>query len=319
MTYAGNDRQSVLEAGGRREGALTLYTTGTTTGPILEAFQKKYPFIKLNVQRADSVEITRKTMEEYGANYYDVDAFDLSTNGLIPLRDQTILQPFVSSEMAALLPASIETDHYWASDRLTFTGLGFNTDAISIADAPKTYRDFLDPKWKGRMAISGLAGTAANWVGAMLLSEGEDYVRALGRQNLRVYPITARAVANLMISGEVKISPDSYYDHVTSSKAAGAPLAWIAPGPVPVLDTAVAIAARAPHPHAALLFVDFMLGREAQKMLADLRYISPRVDMPKGDQPEVEKLFVANRPHYTEEFESWNKLLNEVFLRPVRH
>jgi iron(III) transport system substrate-binding protein len=314
VTYSGADRQKLLEAGARKEGQLTIYTTGTTTGPIFAKFQEKYPFIRVQVSRAGSVEITRKTLEEYGAGYYSVDTFDLSTSGLIPLRDRGALQPFASPEEANLSPDTIEPKHFWVSDRLTVTGIGFNTKAIDPKDAPKTYRDMLDPKWKGKMAISGSYGTSANWVGAMVLSEGEDFVRALGKQQIRVYTSTARAVANLMVSGEVTISPDSYYDHITTSRLAGAPVAWIAPGPVPVLDTAVAVAAHAPHPHAAMLFIDFMLGKEAQAMIAKLNYVSPRADMPKGDLPDMKKLFVANRPDYIAEFEHWSRLVDQVFL-----
>ena len=76
----------------------------------------------------------------------------------------------------------------------------------------------------------------------------------LGQQDIRVYPVAGRALANLMISGEVMLSPTIYQSHVEASKALGAPLGWNAPGPVPVTDTAVALAAKAPHPHAAMLF-----------------------------------------------------------------
>ena len=316
--YAKPDRQKMLEDGARREGAVLIYTTGTTTQPIMDKFRARYPFIKLEVWRGDSVEVTRKTMEEYQAGRYDVDAFELSTAGLIPMRDTQILQPFATPETASFIPEAIEPNRFWASTRVSYTGVGFNTKAVSREDAPKTYRDMLDPKWKSRMAISGSLGTAGNWVGAMVLADGVDYVRALGRQNMRVYQASGRAVANLMISGEVTISPNSYYDHVTSSKTEGAPLDWIAPGPVPVLDTAVAITSRAKHPHAAMLFVDFMIGREAQEMLGKLFYVSPRTDMPKGDLPEFKKLFLANRPNYIQEFEGWAKLLNEAFVSQAR-
>jgi hypothetical protein len=98
----------------------------------------------------------------------------------------------------------------------------------------------------------------------MVVTHGADFVRMLGRQDIRVYPVAGRALANLMISGEVMLSPTIYQSHVDASKALGAPLGWNAPGPVPVTDTAVALAAKAPHPHAAMLLIDFLLSREAQ-------------------------------------------------------
>jgi hypothetical protein len=92
-----------------------------------------------------------------------------------------------------------------------------------------------------------LASTAANFV-EHSCSPGEDFVRRLGRQDIRVYPITSRALANLMIAGEVVLSPTIYNSHVEVSAAKGAPPAWAAPGPVPVTDTAVALARGAPSP-----------------------------------------------------------------------
>ena len=112
------------------------------------------------------------------------------------------------------------------------------------------------------MAISGVSTTAVNWVGTMVIAEGIDFVRKLGQQNIRIYNMTGRALANLMSSGEVALSPTIYNSHVEASARKGAPLGWVAPGPVPVTDTGVAIARKAPHPHAAMLLVDFLMSKE---------------------------------------------------------
>ncbi len=128
----------------------------------------------------------------------------------------------------------------------------YNTAKVAKPDAPKTYADLLDPKWKGRLAISGSDTTPVNWVGAMVLSEGEDFVRRLGQQSIRVYSVSARAVTNLMISGEVELSPTVYLAHAESSRKAGASLQWAALGPVPVLwIRRQRSPQKAPHPHAA--------------------------------------------------------------------
>ena len=315
--YKGPDRQLILEAGARREGALMVYTTGLQSPVLIKRFKEIYPYIKVEIGQGGSTDTTRKLIEDYASGTYLADAFELATNGLIIPRDQGMLQPFTSPEAATYSKDSIESGRRWVSVRLGYTGLAFNTNKIAPADAPKSYRDFLDPKWKGRMAISGSDSTAVNWVGAMILSEGEAFVRSLGAQNLRVYNASARAVANLMISGEVELSPTIYLAHSESSRLEGAPLRWIAPGPVPVLDTATALAAKAPHPHAAMLFIDFLLSKEGQLLYRGLGYFSARADMPLADLPSVEhRLFVANRPHYTDEFEAWSAVYQDVFLKP---
>jgi len=317
-TYAGNDRQRMLEDGARAEGSLTIYTTGTQIAPLADRFKQKYPFVRVQMLRASSVEVAAKVTQEYAAGVFIADAFELNSDGLILPRDRGVLQPFVSPEAANFEATALESGRHWISVRESYTGIGYNTARLPAAQAPRTYQDLLDPRWKGKMAISATTGTAGNWVGAMVVTQGADFVRALGRQDIRVYPVAGRALANLMIAGEVTLSPTIYQSHVAASKAQGAPLGWNAPGPVPVTDTAVALAAKAPHPHAAMLLIDFLLSREAQLLYRDLGYLSSRRDMKSDAYPDLQKLFLMNRPNYVEEFESWMRLFQEAFVKSAR-
>ena len=313
--YTGADRQKVLEDGARREGALTIYSTGTQIQPLIERFAKKYPFIKVEMPRNSSSDAARLVFEEYSAGVYQVDAFELSSYGLVPMRAQGFLQPFSSPEAANYVASAIEPNHNWISVREGYTGIGYNPKIISPDEAPKTYQDLLDPKWKGRMAISSLVSTAANWVGTMLISYGEDFVRKFATQDIRPYAITGRALANLTISGEAPLSPTTYQSHVEASRAQGASIAWNLPGPVPVTDTAAALAVKAPHPHAAMLFIDFLLSKEGQLMYKDIGYFSSHREFAANQIPGIQKVFLSNRPNYVDEFESWINLTQQVFLK----
>jgi iron(III) transport system substrate-binding protein len=316
--YAGADRQRILEAGARREGSLLLYTTGTQTRPLLDRFQQKYPYLKIELVRAGSTDVARKVLEEYQAGYEKVDAFELASHGLVLPRDENVLQPFQSPELAAFAPDAIEPKRHWVVVRESFTGIGLNTKLVPPDKAPKTYQDLLDPQWKGRMALSGSSTTPINWVGTMVIAHGVDLVRKLGAQNIRVYNITGRALANLMVSGEVALSPTIYNSHVAESAKKGAPLAWFSPGLVPVTDSGVAIARKAPHPHAAMLLIDFLLSREGALLFEDLGYDSPRRDSSRQElaagQP-VQKLYLTNRPNYLGEYDDWARLYQDVFVR----
>jgi iron(III) transport system substrate-binding protein len=314
-TYMGPDREQMLEAGARREGALMLYATGTQIQPLLDRFMQKYPYIKVSMPRASALDVTRKVIEEYGAGVYLVDAYELSSYGLVVEREQGLLQPFTSPELADYDASAIEGGHHWVSARESYLGIGYNTQKIGPEAAPKTYADLLAPKWKGKMAVSGSLSTTANLVGAMLLSLGGDYVRKLGQQDIRVYELTGRALANLMIAGEVPLSPTIYNSHVEASRAKGAPIAWNVPGPVPVTDTSVALAAKAPHPHAAMLLIDFLLSREGQAMYRDLGYAPGRNGMTPKDLPPLQKLYLTNRPNYVQEFDDWVRLTKQTVLR----
>ena len=312
------ERQQMLEAGARREGALMLYATGTQIQPLIDAFRKRYPFIKVDMPRASSEDVARKVVEEYSAGVYAVDAFELSSFGLVPLREQGVLQPFSSPHQSNYPATAIGPDRAWTSVRESNIGLGYNTTKISRDEAPKTYEQLLDPKWKGKLALSGSDSSVSNMAGAMVLSKGADYVRKLGAQNIRVYQVTGRALANLTISGEAPLALTIYSAHVEASKAQGAPIEWIAPGPVSVTDTAAALAIKAPHPHAAMLFIDFLLSREAQVLYRALGYRSAHKEIATAEDTGLEKIFLANRPNYVREFEQWQKLSEETFFRPRR-
>jgi iron(III) transport system substrate-binding protein len=313
--YAGADRQQVLEAGARREGALMLYATGTQIQPLLDRFMQKYPFIKVAMPRASSIDVTRKVIEEYSAGLYQVDAYELSSYGLVVPREQGLLQPFASPELADYDKSAIEPGRNWVSVRESYLGIGYNTQKIRAEDAPKSYQDLLDPKWKGKMAISGSLSTSGNWVGSMVISLGIDYVRKLGQQDIRIYELTGRALANLTISGEVPLSPTIYNSHVEASRAQGAPIAWNLPGPVAVTDTSAALALKAPHPHAAMLLIDFLLSKEGQTMYRELGYAPSRNAMAPKDFPALQKLYLTNRPNYVQDFEQWAGLVQQTIFR----
>jgi iron(III) transport system substrate-binding protein len=312
--YTGADRQAVLEAGARREGSLLLYTTGTQIKPLLDLFEQKYPYLKVELARGSSADTARKVLEEYRAGFEKVDAFELASHGLVVPRDENVLQPFRSPEFAAFAPDAIEPKRHWVVVRESYTGIGFNTKLLPTDKAPKTYQALLDPQWKGRMAMSGLSTTAINWVGTMVIAEGADFARKLGQQNIRIYNLTGRALANMMTAGEVTLSPTIYNSHVAASAEKGAPLGWIAPGPVPVTDTGVALARKAPHPHAAMLFADFLMSKEGQLLYRELGYDSARRDV-AGAGAQVQKLYLTNRPDYIRDYEGWAKLYQDAFVR----
>jgi iron(III) transport system substrate-binding protein len=153
--YKGADRQKIFEEGAKKEGQLQLYAIGTQNDPLYKAFNAKYPFIKIEVKKNDTAVMTRLMMEEASANTWNVDAIELTTGGLYPLREAGLLQPYWSPEMAAYSKDAFGLDNTWVLDYESYLSLGYNTNLVSEADAPKTYDDLLDPKWKGKIALPG--------------------------------------------------------------------------------------------------------------------------------------------------------------------
>ena len=311
-TYTGADRQAVLEAGARKEGSILVYTTGTQTQPIMDAFHAKYPYVRVEVFRADTSDLARRMLEEYRAGRYVVDCPDLSIEGMHYLRDAGHLQPYGSPELAAIRPEAIEKNRRWANDYESYIGLGFNTKIVPEAEAPQTYDDLLDARWKGKMAVGANASSFGNWVGVMLLQKGEDYVRKLGQQQIRVFEMTGRAVANLVVSGEAPLSPSIYNSHMANSQDQGASVSWRDLGGVFAQVGAISIATRAPHPHATMLFIDFNLSKEGQAMRQKLGYATARTDLPNRAKPNT-VLYTMERPDYDAEMEKWLAFGRQVF------
>lgn len=315
--YEGADRQAVLEAGAKKEGEVQLYTVGTQTQPVLDAFMKKYPFIRLGAFRGDASVVARKILEEYQAGRHTVDAIDMNTGGLQPLRDAGHLQSYKSPELLSIRKESIEPSNLWALSYESYLSLGYNTKAIAEKDAPKTYEDLLDPRWQGKMAVPGTT-TFPNWVGAILLdrgkAKGEEFLKKLAQQKIRIYEISGRAVANLVVSGEVPLSPVIYSSHIANSKDEGASVDWLALGPVYSTVGGVALAAKAPNPHAGMLYVDFMLSRDGQIMRQKLGYATARTDLQNKEKPS-KILYLSERPTYNAEFEEWQETARRIFGR----
>jgi iron(III) transport system substrate-binding protein len=311
--YTGADRQKMLEDGARKEGELLLYTTGTQTAPLMNRFAQKYPFMRLKLYRAGGSEVAQKVGIEYQASFFAVDAFELGSDSLIVPRAQGILQPFTSPEMTAYAAESIDPQRMWVSARESYGGLSYNTRLVPAADAPKTWPDLLKPQYKGKMALPATPTTAAEWLGILLTTYGEDFVRKLGRQDIRIYRMAARALQNLVVSGEVPIAARASNAHVAEDLKKNATVAWVAPGPVAVTSVVVALAARPPHPHAAMLMIDFLISEEGQTMYKQIGYNSARKGLEDRDTPR-EKVYFTQRPTFVADFETWGELFREVFV-----
>ncbi len=309
----GADRQAKLEAGAKKEGSVLYYTVGTQTAPMMKRFREKYPFIKLEVSRANSTNLVRRTLEENKAGHHVVDAFGSSVGGLRPIRDAGILQPFKSPHADAYKKAAFEKDGHWMVDYASHLSFAWNTKEIPEAASIKTYEDLLDPRWKGKMTISGWTSTAARWLGVLIQEKGEKFVSKLGKQDIRVYQASPKAIANLIVSGEAPMSPIIYSSHIANSKGKGASVEWKALGTTFANNGGVAIAKKAPHPHAAMLLIDFMVSLEGQKMRQPLGYITYRKDLtnPPG-QPE-HTIDITERATYLRDHEKWARMIETTF------
>jgi len=265
--YQGADREKILLEGAKREGQLTFYNSHTWFRTFVKDFEKKYPFIKVAEWRNDSKNIIRRVMEEFKAGRFLVDVVETTPEVMGVLRNDGVFQEFNSPE-ARYYPDDVKSKGknglYYLGDRETYNSLGFNTQLIAPTDAPRAMRDLLDPKWKGKMAIAGTS-TGVRWIGNILDTLGRSFLDRFAEQEVRVQDMAAAALAGLVVSGEVPLSPTIFDANVTVAKQKGAPIEWRPLEPVVTTVGYSGLTVKTPNPHAALLFLDYLHSKEGQQ------------------------------------------------------
>ena len=311
--YKGADRQARLLERAKQEGSVTVYTSlaPTEATPLVEAFEKKTG-VKVNLWRALSDGVVQRTVSEARGKRHAVDVVETNGPEMESLAREQLLASFFSPHLADL-PADIIPKHgQWVPDRLNFFVVAYNPNKVKAAELPKTYEGFLDPKWKGRIALEA---TDAEWMAGVVKTWGEargmDFMRRLGatKPDMRKGHVL---LAQLISSGEVDVGLTAYHANAQSFKRRGAPVDWAPVEPVIARPQGIGVARHAPHPHAALLFVDFMLGPEAQEMLSAMGR-TPSSTKVKTDTSGM--AFVMSDPAVTlDEADKWQLLWDKLFM-----
>lgn len=313
VKYKGADRERVLYEGAKREGKLVWYTSLVPNKHIAKIFEAKYPGVSVNIYRAAGNTLATRLLEERNAKRYVADAIESTPPQLMLLRDAQALQPFTSPHLANYPDVAKEVSPgglvLWVTDRESLIGVGYNKNVMKGGFIPKKFDDLLNPALKGQMS-SANNETGARAIGAMLKAKGEAFVRKLGDQDIRPHATTAAGLTDLIISGEAPISFTMVETNLTQPAALkGAPVAWVPMEVVPVNAGSAAVIANAPNPHAALLFVDFLISPDGQKMYSELFYGSA-VKTSSFERWYPEK--GLSMEEYEKRAEAWLKLLNEI-------
>lgn len=317
--YPGADREKLLVEGAKREGQLTLYTSHTWFKTFVAEFEKKYPFVRASQWRNDSKNLIRKVLEEIKAGRVLVDVVETTADGMGVLQREGIFQEFDSPQSRHFpndLKPRGKNGYFYLPNRETYNSLGFNTKLISPAEAPRTLGDLLDPKWKGKMAITSTT-TGSRWIGNTLETMGREFLTKLAEQNVSVQDMAPAALINLVASGEIPLSPTIFDANVTLAKKKGAPVEWRPLEPVVTTVGSAGLVARSANPHTALLFIDFLLSKEGQQLIMKGGLWSPREDIGSLDQ-KFKKSYLDAK-YSGEEMEArlaqWEALLHQLFIR----
>jgi iron(III) transport system substrate-binding protein len=319
LLYQGSDREKILIEGAKREGQFTLYTSHTWFRTFVKEFEKKYPFIKVSEWRNDSKNVLRKVFEEWKSGRVLVDVVETTADGMGVLKREGVLQEYYSPQ-AVFYPNELKPrgkqGFFYLPDRETYNSLAFNTKLIPPTSAPRNFKDLLDPRWKGKMAITSTT-TGVRWIGNVLEVMGREYLDRMAEQEVSVQDMAPAALINLVGSGEVPLSPTIFDANVTMAKQAGAPVEWRPLEPVVTTVGSAALTSKVPRPHTALLFIDFLLSKEGQQLIMKGGLWSPREDV--GTLEQKFKKSYLDEKYPPEELEikisQWETLLRQLFIR----
>jgi iron(III) transport system substrate-binding protein len=314
--YQGQDRMQRLVAGAGREGTLNLYTSVNKLqhdSPIIKAFQQKYG-VKVTVWRANSEKLLQRIMTEAQTKRFDVDIVTNTGFGMEALRREKLLQEAASPLFSDLIPAALPAHKEWVGTYVLPYVQAYNTSLVQKKDLPHTYHDLLDPKWKDRIAIEA---EDYEWFYSVVKDMGEEkglqFFRDLVARNKLTVRTGHSLLANLVASGEVPLALTVYHYTPEQLKQKGAPIDWFVIEPAIVGMIGTGVARNAPHPHAAVLFYEYLLSEEAQKLWAEMSYSPVNRNVPsplKGIEIKAIDPTVS-----LDESDKWMKLYQSIVLQ----
>jgi len=268
--------RKVIEAA-KQEGKVVIYqqtqTPGSSAFALRSAFETKYPQVTVEWVTGGATEITNRFLDDYKNAVRGGDVIVLGQQALFDiLQKKESLAKYVPKDTEYLSADLKDKDGRWTSHNVVILGIGYNTKLVPKADAPKTYKDLLDPKWKGKIGVPDPKSAPilpALWK-TMEKQFGEDYIRQLATQNIHYYRDINEAT-NKLIAGEISIYLNAGPVALEQSKAAGNPVDWVRLSDNTYISQLgwYGISANASHPNAARLFVDLIFSKEGQQILAD--------------------------------------------------
>ncbi|HMA79965.1 MAG TPA: extracellular solute-binding protein [Candidatus Binatia bacterium] len=283
----GNEAVTQLYNAAKKEGTVVIWgpTDAIVYQKMQEVLDKEYPGIKIEHFESIPEPLVQRIIAESQAG--KPPAVDIIQSGslraLRPLIDRDMLAPYPGWEKNFGLDAVYAGDRFVGAYNLTLP-IAYNTKAVSAKDAPKSWEDLADPKWKGKKII-----IEARLVPfAMLGTEwGKEKAIDLVKKILGQQPIIVQGgttVANALAGGQVSIAVGTYAFTIEGLKKRGAAVEWVAASPLPVLTSAEGVLKSAPHPNAARFFAGWMGTPEGQK----IRYAT------RGQSMEVGRNAIGN-------------------------
>lgn len=306
--------QTVKEKG-EAEGKLMFYAAfnAADSKKLTDGFKQLYPKIDAAFYRTTDAALMERILTENRAGQNLWDAVMTTSFYGHNLKKRGLFAPYDSPERKYFRDGYKDPQGAWTSIYTNYAAFGYNTRAVAKTSVPKSYTDLLKPEWKGQL---GMDSKAYEWFGTMIKSMGEEKGPAFMRELAKHAQLRAgrTLLAQLVAAGEFKGALTAYSQTFEVLKPTGAPVEWVYLNPVFANIHPVGISAKAPHPNAARLFIDFVLSKRGQELVRGMNRIPDRIDTP----PEQTRLMEGIKPAFApvevlEEFPKYGKMFDEIF------
>jgi iron(III) transport system substrate-binding protein len=283
-----------LIAAAKKEGKVNYYTSVDLplAERIARAFEAAYPGISVKVERTGAERVFQRIGQEYQSNIHNVDVVNSSDAAhLIVWKNNKWLAPYVPEDVAKHYPAEHkDPDGMFASFRVFFSVIAYNTNLVKAADAPKGFMDLLDPKWAGKLvkAHPGYSGTIMTATFQMARDLGWEYFEKLAKQRVMQLQ-SATDPPKKVAAGERAVMVDGSEYVILQLKEKGQPVEPVyAVEGSPLIVGPNGIFKEAPNPNAARLFQNFCFSPQCQQLIVDyggLHSAHPLVKEKAGRKP----------------------------------
>lgn len=321
--YKGADRTERLIAGARKEGELMLYSSLTQDDQLKLAadFKSRYG-VTLKFWRGSQSHILQRVLAETRGGRFDFDALETNAPQVEAIAREKVLQrldsPFVRE---VLLPETLPAHGEWTPDRLNLLVYAYNTSAVKPADLPRAWSDLLDVKWRGRIFMES---TNVEWFKAIVQSMGEpaglEFFRRMADNGIGVRTGHNHSAA-LVAAGQIPLMMGIYSHDAERYKGKTAPVDWFVLPPAVILPSAVAVSRRAPHPHAAALFYDYLL-TDGQRFHVEVNRVPANRNYDSAVRRLVQEgkaLKVVDAQEAIDDFDKWQALYKKLIVDRSQH
>ena len=276
-----------------------------------QAFKKKYG-VEVEYWRGSSTQVSERALTEWRAGKPAFDIAEGNRGVQLIMKDEGLFQKFIPPASEKFPDRFKEKDALITPWRVLPISMLYNTEMVKSADLPKTFDDLLNPKWMGKISIPDPTRhtTTAQFLWNLRKFKGDkwlDYVKALAKQK----PVLVESLAPVtttIIKGEALVGI-TYIKYIKQYKG---PVDYIPMDQYLTDPNYLSLSAKAMHPNAAKLYIDFACSAEGQKEIAeDGEFVlAPGVYPPIKDADKVApKMVFMDNPSEAE----FKKLMSGTF------